>query len=76
MADPIIDALDNLPELSDGRTHRIVELYADQPEVLDAVKRARTRGRSYEAIAATLSTQGKRISATSIRNWLRSEGIQ
>jgi hypothetical protein len=76
MADPIIDALDNLPELSDGRTHRIVELFAAQPEVLDAIKRARSRGRSYEAIAATLSANGHRISATSIRNWLRSEGIQ
>jgi len=50
--------------------------FADRPEVLESIRRARTdRGLSYEHIAKILSEEGTFFSRAAVRSWLLSEGI-
>lgn len=59
-----------------GREAKIVTLFRDRPEVLDAVKRARAeRQLSFRRIAEVLSQDGEYVSEGAVQNWLRTEGI-
>jgi hypothetical protein len=59
-----------------GRESKIVTLFRDRPEVLDAVKQARVeRQLSFRRIAEVLSQDGEYISEGAVQNWLRTEGI-
>ena len=61
----------------DGRTMKIVEVFGDQPEVLDAIVAARTeRGLSFQVIADVISKTGHTISDGAVQNFLRSRGVR
>jgi hypothetical protein len=66
----------NARPLRDGRSLKIIEVFGDQPEVLDAIRTARVeRGLSYRVIAQVLSKSGEKISEGAVQNYLRAEGI-
>ena len=73
----LVAELNNATPLRDGRTLKIVELFGDQPEVLDAIVKARTeRGLSYRVIAEVLSKGEHEVSDGAVQNYLRARGIQ
>jgi hypothetical protein len=54
-----------------------MELFGDQPDVLDAIVQARVeRGLSFRVIAGVLSKSGEQISEGAVQNYLRSRGFQ
>jgi hypothetical protein len=61
----------------DGRQMKIMELFGNQPDVLDAIVQARVeRGLSFRVIAGVLSKSGEQISEGAVQNYLRSRGFQ
>ena len=56
-------------------TFKILVMFGDQPDVLDAIKAARARRCSYSQIAKTLTTVDAPISETAIKSWLDAEGV-
>lgn len=78
MADDLLNELLTIdPANGGGQQMRIPMLFGDRPEVLDAIRAARRdRKASWQAISDLLSRHGHRISATAVRNWLVSEGIE
>jgi hypothetical protein len=75
---PLAAGLDDLAAPRGGVGMRVITLFGDQPEVLDAIRRARRDRRlSYSAIANYLSANsGHRITANPVQKWLNSEGIE
>jgi hypothetical protein len=66
----IVAALDS--ELSQkDNVLKIDRLFGDQPDVLDAIRRARARGVSASSIARLLSTDDMTLSESSVRTWLQ-----
>lgn len=60
-----------------GSKSRVMFLYGDRPEVLDAIRRARLeRKLSFSQIARVLSSEGNKISDGAVQTWLRSQGIE
>lgn len=75
--DPLAIALD-LAERgrSGGPEGRVVALFGDRPDVLDAIRRARTdRKLSYAQIAKVLSADGEPLSEGAVKSWLTRQGI-
>lgn len=65
-------ALDSLPC---GQQLKVLRLYGDQPAVLEAVLDARRRGVSWHQLAAVLSRDGTKVSATAVRNYCVTQGV-
>lgn len=62
--------------LKDGRTMKILQAFGDQPEVLEAIEKARVeRGLSFRVIAEVLSKGEHEISEGAVQNYLRSRGV-
>jgi hypothetical protein len=77
MSDPIAEAL--LTEETDtktGRTFRVLELFGDQPEVLDAIRQLRLSGVSYRQLSKRVKkVTGHYVAPGAFLNWLESENI-
>lgn len=69
--DPLVAALAGAKKGKCGRTLRIVELFGDRPDVLQAIRDARDRGASARTIAELLSTPEEPICSGSVTEWLR-----
>lgn len=77
MSDDLIEELNGISRQHNvGRKKRILELFGDRPEILDAIKRARVeRGATMEALCQIVNKHStEKISASSIRAWLLEEG--
>jgi hypothetical protein len=72
---PIVDALRNISPTTGGTTMRVLMLFADQPEVLDAIIEARQRRCSYQQIAKAISTPEATVSDGAVKKFLASRGI-
>jgi hypothetical protein len=60
----------------DGRHMKVLEIFGDSPEVLEAIKTARRDRRlSYRLISEVLSQNGTMVSEGAVQNYLRSQGI-
>jgi hypothetical protein len=68
-------ALEALTPNISRATFKVLVMFGDQPEVLEAIKAARARRCSYNQIAKTLTTPNAPISETAIKSWLDAEGI-
>jgi hypothetical protein len=71
----LVTALESLKPASSANRPKVVVLFGDQPEVLEAIREARRRKCSFVQIAKTLSTPDNPISETAIKSWLTSQGI-
>lgn len=71
----LVTALDSLRPQSGGTTPKVITLFGDQPQVLEAIKAARLRKCSFVQIAKTLSTPEAPISESAIKTWLHMQGI-
>lgn len=72
--DPRIAALAATKRGRAGRTLRVNELFADQPDILDAIRDARRGGASFRTIAEVLSTPEQHICAGAVDEWYRQHG--
>jgi len=75
MKSDLIASLESLEPRGNRNVHRIVVLFGDQPEVLDAIRQARARKCSFGQIAKALSTPSTIVSAHAVQNWLAAQGI-
>lgn len=67
----IADELLTAKNRKGGRRFRILELFEDDPEVLDAIKQLHARGVSYRAISAKIhEVTGNYVAPNAIMNWL------
>lgn len=74
--DPILTALASLPPASSGgQPMKVVRVYGDRPDILEAIRQARLSGRACDKIARAISTDQHLISEAAVRKWLRSQGI-
>jgi DNA-binding MurR/RpiR family transcriptional regulator len=71
----LVTALESLHPTSNGNMPKVIALFGNQPEVLEAIREARRRKCSYVQIAKTLTTPEAPISETAIKSWLTSQGI-
>ena len=70
-ADPLVAALDAINEPSrGGKPLKVVELFGDRPDVLDAIVRMRARGLSFRQIADAITANGHPITEGAINKWL------
>ena len=55
--------------------HKVVAMFGDRPDVLDAIRTLRGQGYTYERIAAIVNKHNKpeTISPEAIRNWLKAQ---
>lgn len=76
--DPIAASLDALDKKRTGGTGlRVEQLFADRPEVLASIIRARReRGLSFGQIAEALSTEDATITAGPVQKWLERQGVR
>ena len=77
-SDPLVDALDNLTPTGKTQQLKVLVLFGEQPDVLDAIRRAHARRLSAGQIADALTRQlpaGESISESSVRTWLKSEKL-
>lgn len=76
--DPLAAALDAISAPTGGGVQgRIVQLFSDRPEVLDAIARARReRKLSYAQIARALSRDGNTVGPAAVQTWLDRQGIE
>lgn len=69
-----LDAIERGP--GGGTIPKVLQMFGDQPDVLDAIERARRdRKLSYGAIAKYFRGQGHDIGEGAIKKWLDSRGI-
>lgn len=75
--DPIAAALDAAKPIGNASNRpRMLVLFGDRPDVLDAVRRARRdRHLSTAQIARLISTPGATIGESAVKTWLALEGI-
>lgn len=75
--DPLAAALDAVTKpRRGGMTLRVEALFANRPEVTDAIKRARReRGLSFRQIAELISTPDETITEGAVQLWLKRQGI-
>jgi hypothetical protein len=71
----LVTALESLKPASSANRPKVVVLFGDQPEVLEAIREARRRKCSFVQIAKTLSTPDNPISETAVKSWLAMQGI-
>jgi hypothetical protein len=74
---PLAAGLTALTPTRGGVKLRVLELWGDEPEVLEAIRVARRdNGLSYNAIARYLTSKsGHHITANPVQKWLNEEGI-
>lgn len=75
MSNEVAEALQSLTPLLGGQIPRVIRLFQDKPEVLDAIIEARTRRCSYAQIAKAISTPEQRVSDSAVRTFLISRGF-
>jgi transposase len=70
----LVAKLATLDQRSAGKQeHLIQRLFADSPEILEAIRQARGRGATFTAIAKLVGEHtGVRISEKAVANWFRS----
>lgn len=73
--DPLAAALNATPCIKPGVKSRIVTLFGDRPDVLDAIRAARARGLSCQHIADTLSTADAKVSDGAVNKWLKDDAL-
>lgn len=67
----IADELLTAQNRKGGRKFRLLELFEDQPDVLDAIKELHARGVSYRAISSKIhEVTGDYVAPNAIMNWL------
>lgn len=71
----LVTSLDSLIPTMNSSVHKIVVLFGDQPDVLEAIREARKRKCSYAQIAKTLSTPVMPVSESAVKSWLQTQGI-
>lgn len=71
----VLAALESLTPNMNTSIHKVVVMFGDQPDVLEAIRQARLRKCSYSQIAKALSSPDASISEAAIRSWLASQGI-
>jgi hypothetical protein len=77
-ASELVAALDGATGTQLGsHVYKIDAYYGDQPDVIDAVIRARQRGNSYAALGRILTNpeKGVIIRAGAVKSWLESRNI-
>ena len=76
MTGDLASRLGNLTQHQPGQGLLLERLYADRPDVLEAVLSARrVNGASWNSIALLLSEdQGRRVSITAVRNYCQRNG--
>jgi hypothetical protein len=74
---PLAAGLTALAPSRGGIRMRVIQLWGDEPEVLEAIRIARRdNGLSYAAIAKYLTAKsGHHITANPVQKWLNEEGI-
>lgn len=72
--DPIVSALAGLEKNRGGGKRLLPQVCT--PEQLEAVKAARGRGVSCQAIADALTAGGVKVSEGAVVNWLKDQGIR
>jgi hypothetical protein len=77
MSDPIAEALlAEETDPKDSRKFRVVELFGDQPDVLDAIRKLRLSGVSYRQLSKRVKkVTGHYVAPGAFMNWLESENI-
>jgi hypothetical protein len=75
MANPLLDKLQQIGPLPAGSGPKIVRLFADQPEVLEAIIEARKRRCSFAQIAKAITTPENLVSDNAVKTFLTSRGI-
>jgi hypothetical protein len=61
---------------NDGTVLKIDQLFSDQPDVLEAIKRARVERRlGYTTIAGYLTKNGYKVGHSAVKRWLEVQGI-
>jgi hypothetical protein len=73
--EPVLQALNNLNPLGGGSGMRVMLLFGDQPDVLDAIVEARKRRCSFVQIAKAISTPEASVSDSAVKKFLMSRGI-
>lgn len=78
MTDPLAEALLGQKEAPTNRTTlKMLVLFGDRPEVLEACKTLRQRGWSAQSISKAINQQiaPDRVSLSSVYRWLQYEGL-
>jgi hypothetical protein len=75
MTNPLLDKLQQIGPLPAGSGPKIVRLFADQPEVLEAIIEARKRRCSFAQIAKAITTPENLVSDNAVKTFLTSRGI-
>ena len=71
MTNPIADQLLTAESGQGGRRFRMLELFGDQPDVLDAVRTLRKRGVSWRSISKKIhEVTGHYVAPNAIMNWV------
>jgi hypothetical protein len=76
MSDPLAEALltDDVPKQL--RRFKVVELFGDRPEVLEAIRELRRRGVSYRQMSKRVQQiSGEYVTPNAFMNWLDSEDM-
>lgn len=76
--DSLAAALDAVAEPGvGGKGLKVLVLFGDRPDVLEAIIRARRDRRlSFAQIATVLSDEGKSVSSAAVAKWLAAEGVK
>lgn len=73
---PVVAALDAAQNRVPGTSVNKIDFkFGDQPEVLEAIRRAHKRGLTQSEICRHISTPEFRIGQTSLKNWLAKENL-
>lgn len=77
-SDPLANAILGADRPTGRQALRIGVLFADRPEIMEAIIKARVEKRlGYKTIADIISSREPEnaVSDTAVKNWLRSKGI-
>lgn len=73
--DPFAAAMLAAPPKKTGAPGKILALWGDRPEVLEAIRSLRRdQGRSFAQIADLLAAEHK-VNASTVQTWLKGQGI-
>lgn len=75
MPKELLQALNSLVPLGGGSGMKVMLLFGDQPDVLDAIVEARKRRCSFVQIAKAISTPDAPISDAAVKKFLMSRGV-
>lgn len=71
----LVNTLNEIAPHHGGTTLKVLSIYGDQPDVLNAIVDARKRRCSFRQIATAISTDGVVISPAAIQAFLNSRGV-